>query len=206
MLKPKDNGQVPLRLEYLDPKDLADNPSNWRLHPKSQTQALKDVVAEVGFAGALLYNETTGRLIDGHARKSLFKGQKVPVLIGSWTEDQERKILVTLDPLSAMAAPNQDALLSLLQSVEFSSKAVNDLLEALANGENGAMPFPDLPEGEKGTIGQMTFTISEDQRVVIGKALKLAKSKGGIIGGVNENSNGNALAQICETYITAVNG
>lgn len=124
-----------LRLEYLDPRDLADNPANWRKHPSSQTKALKDVVAEVGFAGALLYNEATGRLIDGHARKALFKGKKVPVLIGSWTEEQERKILATLDPLSAMAQPDQDKLLELLQSVEFSSKAVNDLLEALANGE-----------------------------------------------------------------------
>ncbi len=50
---------------------------------------------EVGWAGALLYNETTGRFIDGHARKKVSKGKKVPVLIGKWTEEQERKILLT---------------------------------------------------------------------------------------------------------------
>lgn len=43
--------------------------------------------------------------------------------------------MITLDPLSAMAQPDQDALLALLQQTEFESQAVKDMLEALANGE-----------------------------------------------------------------------
>ena len=107
----------PLRLEYLDPTELADNPANWRTHPESQRTALGDVLKEVGWAGALLYNEKTGRLIDGHARKELSQGQKVPVLIGSWTEDQEKLILATLDPLGAMAEANSQALDILLREL-----------------------------------------------------------------------------------------
>jgi hypothetical protein len=60
-----------------------------------QIKALEGMLNEVGWAGALLYNETTGRFIDGHARKKVSKGKKVPVLIGKWTEEQERKILLT---------------------------------------------------------------------------------------------------------------
>src|SRR5579859_3568175 len=108
---PSGNGHLPsLRLEYLDPESLASNDLNWRSHPSEQTKALADVIAEVGWAGALLYNERTKKLIDGHARKDLFAGKgPVPVLIGSWTEAQERKILATLDPLAAMAKADKDA-------------------------------------------------------------------------------------------------
>ena len=91
---------TPLRLEYLDADQLAENPANWRGHPSAQVSALQDVIAEVGWAGALLYNERTKRLIDGHLRKKVAKGQRAPVLIGSWTEEQEEKILLTLRPLA----------------------------------------------------------------------------------------------------------
>ncbi len=137
------NGQN-LRLEWRSADELASNPANWRRHPPSQVKALKGVLADVGWAGALLYNEATGRLIDGHLRKEVARGQKVPVLVGSWTEAQEREILATLDPLGAMAQPDQDALIALLAQVETGSEDVKALLEALANSE--ALPMPNLSE------------------------------------------------------------
>src|ERR1700736_5958186 len=97
-------GNEKLRLEWLDATELPDNPRNWRLHPFAQQAALRDIKQEVGWAGALLYNEKTGRLIDGHLRKEIAKkGEKVPVLVGSWSEQDEAKILVTLDPIATMA-------------------------------------------------------------------------------------------------------
>lgn len=129
-----------LRLEYLDPDTLAANPQNWRSHPKNQTDALKDILDEVGWAGALLYNEATGHLIDGHARKDIAKGEKVPVLIGSWSEDQEKKILATLDPLAAMAGTDQSKLDELLSEISTQSEAVQQLLESLAS--------TSFPEGQ----------------------------------------------------------
>src|SRR3990167_4976182 len=99
--RPAEIPAVPsLRLEWRSPEELAENPHNWRTHPEPQLTALTDVIADVGWAGACLYNEQTGRLIDGHARKkvALQQGsQKVPVLIGSWSPEQEAKILATLD-------------------------------------------------------------------------------------------------------------
>lgn len=138
----KDNG---LRLEWRDAAELGDNPRNWRRHPVSQKAALKDLLKEVGWAGALLYNERTGRLIDGHLRKEVARG-KVPVLVGSWDEADERKILATLDPVGAMAQPDGDILIKLLAQVETGSQAVKDLLEALANGESLPLLGPELDE------------------------------------------------------------
>ena len=104
------------RLVWVDAKTLSDNPKNWRKHPARQMKALRASVVENGWAGALLYNETTKRLIDGHARKHL--NGIVPVLIGSFTEAQERRILATLDPLSAMAETDDKMLRELLGNVD----------------------------------------------------------------------------------------
>jgi DNA modification methylase len=142
---PQEQQQPSLRLEYWDPDSLSDNPLNWRKHPDKQLSALKDVITEVGWAGALLYNERTKRLIDGHARKRISPGkEKVPVLVGSWSEEQEKKILATLDPIAALAEADHGALQSLLQSVQTESEAVQALLKNLAAGE--IVPIFDLGE------------------------------------------------------------
>jgi hypothetical protein len=67
----------PLRLEWIEAGSLAENPLNWRRHPDAQVKALKDVIGDpsIGWAGACLYNERTGRLIDGHARKNVRYGE-----------------------------------------------------------------------------------------------------------------------------------
>jgi hypothetical protein len=96
-----------------EPEELAAAPRG------AQVAALSDVIAEVGWAGACLFNERTGRLIDGHARRKVALSQgteKVPVLVGSWSR-RRAKILATLDPLAAMAEADGAALARLLADV-----------------------------------------------------------------------------------------
>ncbi len=128
--------QKPLRLEWLTPEELADNPLNYRLHPTDQVSGIKGALSEVGWAGALLFNESTNRLIDGHLRKGLpaelMVDGKVPVLIGSWTEDQERLILASLDPLAAMAEVDKDMLAQLMDGLEADTEGLKGVLEGLA--------------------------------------------------------------------------
>ena len=47
----------------------------------------------------------------------------------------------------------------------------------------------------------MTFTLHDEQSETVREAIKLAKAQGAFTDSTNENSNGNALARICETYI-----
>lgn len=139
---PKKEAKVPaLRLEWRSPAELAENPRNWRRHPDTQIAALTDTLAEVGWAGACLYNERTGRLIDGHARRKVALDQgteKIPVLIGSWDEATEAKILATLDPLAAMANADKAALDALLQDVTTQSDPINQMLAELAKSATPA--------------------------------------------------------------------
>jgi len=122
-----------LRLEWIEAGSLKANPANWRRHGEAQISALKATMAEVGWAGALLYNERTGRLIDGHARKDSVEPETaVPVLVGNWTHGQERRILASLDPLTGMAEADEQALAELLEQVDLSGPELGGLAEALA--------------------------------------------------------------------------
>ncbi len=127
---------------------LLPHPRNWRRHPPAQINALRGVLSEIGFADALLAYETPRglTLVDGHLRAGLDPNMTVPVLVLDLDEAEADKLLLTLDPLAAMAQPDQDALLGLLASVDFQSQAVRDMLEALANGET--QPMPPLYQGE----------------------------------------------------------
>ncbi len=127
--------EPPLRLVYMSPSELVENPRNWRTHPEAQLSALTDAIGEVGWAGACLFNERTGRLIDGHARRKVALDQgaaSVPVLVGDWSEEDEAKILATLDPLAAMATADADRLASLLGEVGTGSEALQAMLDELA--------------------------------------------------------------------------
>ena len=50
--------------------ELLPNPKNWRTHPVAQQDALRGVLAEVGYADALIARETPEglMLVDGHLR------------------------------------------------------------------------------------------------------------------------------------------
>ena len=198
----------PLRLEYLDPAELAANPRNYRRHPKAQVDALKGALAQVGWAGALLFNERTGRLIDGHARREVTPpGEKVPVLVGSWSEADEAVILATLDPLAAMALADAPALDALLKSLTVNDQALSEMLARLAEdtglGDEGdwADAAALLPSGERAPFQQMTFTLSDAQAETVKRAIKAAQAAESFTDTGNENSNGNALAALAESYL-----
>lgn len=108
-----------LELKWLDPSDLEPNERNWREHPAPQSHALSASLDTVGWAGAALFNRTTGRLVDGHLRRkqAIDRGEQMPVLVGEWTPEQEAYILATLDPIAAAAEANTAKLDDLLQEL-----------------------------------------------------------------------------------------
>ena len=113
------------------------NPSNWRIHPKAQREALNGVLNEVGWVQNVIVNKTTGNVVDGHARieEALKRGDDTPVpyVEVELTEDEEQKILLTLDPISAMAAADKANLDALLKSVETQDAAVMAMIADMAD-------------------------------------------------------------------------
>jgi len=99
---------------------LAANSKNWRVHPQAQVDAMQGILNEIGYAGALLARELPDGslvLIDGHLRAETTPDEMVPVLILDVTAEEADKLLLSYDPLAAMAESNAEALESLLASV-----------------------------------------------------------------------------------------
>lgn len=116
--------------------DLTPNPRNWRTHPKAQQDALKGILAEVGYADALLARELadgTLMLVDGHLRAETTPEQEVPVLVLDIDEAEADKLLLSLDPLAALAETNAVALDALLREVDTGSEALQEMYADLAD-------------------------------------------------------------------------
>jgi hypothetical protein len=114
--------------------DVRPHPRNWRTHPPEQRAALASVLAEIGFAGALLAREDEeGRLelIDGHLRAETSPDEIVPVLVVDLDAKEADQLLVVHDPLSALAGVDGSRLSELLQCVTFEQPAIEDLLASL---------------------------------------------------------------------------
>src|SRR5262245_28358033 len=116
-------------------RDLRPSPRNWRTHPEPQRAALAGVLAEVGYADALLARELPDgalELIDGHLRALTTPDQLVPVLVLDVSEAEAATLLATLDPLAAMAGADALALDALLRDVQTGSAALAELLADVA--------------------------------------------------------------------------
>ena len=127
--------------------ELRANPRNWRTHPESQRAVLRSLLAEVGYAGALLARELEDgslELIDGHLRAETTPDEVVPVLVLDVSAAEAEKILLTHDPLAAMAETDHEQLAALLAEVELISPEIEQLLQQLAHpqvettGENSS--------------------------------------------------------------------
>jgi DNA modification methylase len=143
-------------LRRVPANELRPNPNNWRTHPEKQLNAIRGVLAEVGFAGAELARELedgTLELIDGHARAEVAGTAEVPVLVLDVDEAEANKILATFDPIGAMAESDAGKLDAVLRDVDTGSEALQEMLAELADNaglyrdENGVTNDepPELP-------------------------------------------------------------
>ena len=135
------------------PDQLLANPQNWRIHPAHQQEALKGVLNEVGWVQNIVVNKRTGHVVDGHLRIALAMREEaptVPVVYVDLSEEEERLMLVALDPIAALAVADPDQLEDLLRAVQTNSEAVTSMLADLAKaaGLNTVDIFDDLAGGD----------------------------------------------------------
>ena len=79
-------------------------------------------------------------------------------------------------------------------------------IKALDFEESEEVPMPTLASGEKEPFQQKTFTLHDEQADIVDDAITLARTNPIADTGLNENSNGNALALICTQWLEAQNG
>jgi hypothetical protein len=127
------------------------------------------VLAEIGYAGALLARELEDgslELIDGHLRAETTPDMEVPVLVLDVTADEANKLLALLDPLAAMAGTDECLLADLLEQVQTDSDAVQQALDHVASraGIPGDVDVNDSDGIELSELYQVIVECSDEQQ------------------------------------------
>ena len=91
-------------------KELIANPQNFRLHPKSQRDAMEAILSEVGNVDVLKVVETDKglMLLDGHLRQDIMADEPVQVIVLDLNEEEAKKVLLTFDHMGGMAEIDDD--------------------------------------------------------------------------------------------------
>lgn len=131
----------------VDPNDLVENPANWRQHPLTQRRALDKVLRSIGWVDSVKVNVNTGRMVDGHLRVDVAKENKetaVPVVYLDLTEEEEKLMLATLDPIGALADTNQEMFQKLVSEL----KSADDIIAETATSAELSSILLEIEEGK----------------------------------------------------------
>ena len=183
---------------------------NARTHSDEQVAQIAASIVEFGFTNPILAG-ADGVIVAGHGR--LAAAHKlglalVPVVVLEHLSPTQRRALVIADNRIAEKAGWDDAMLRIelesLQLEGFDPELTGftlDEIDAL-DGVQELDGMPELPTGDKEPFQQITFTLHDTQVEQVGAAMDAAKRMGAFIDSPNANGNGNALARICETFLT----
>jgi hypothetical protein len=125
--------------------DLVPHELNFRLHPKHQRAALQALYAEIGFARSLLaYELPDGRLklLDGHLRRDLDPDMEVDVEILDVNDEEARALLLSIDPLAALAETEEQIHRRLLEITPTDSQELEAAWQATVEGHLAAVSGP----------------------------------------------------------------
>lgn len=114
--------------------ELVPHEHNPRRHPAAQRRALQALYDEIGFARSLLaYPLADGRLklIDGHLRRDLDPDLLVDVEVLDVNDEEARKLLLSIDPLAALADHDQATLDELRRITTSDSDELTNLWRAI---------------------------------------------------------------------------
>lgn len=178
---------------------------NARTHSDAQVAQIAASIKEWGWTNPVLI-DPEGGLIAGHGRVLAARKlgiAEVPCMIATgWTDAQKRAYILADNQLALNAGWDME-----LMSIELGELAALDFdvalmgFPAMAFDAEPLADFPSLPDGDKPEFQQMTFTLHDSQAEEVKAALEAAKAMGAF-DSPNENSNGNALARVCETFLT----
>ncbi len=112
---------------------------NARRHPARQRDALRGSLDAVGWVAPVIVSARSGKILDGHARveEALSKNEHspVPFVEVDVSENEERTILATFDPITGLATYEREALDALLREVDTGEAALQEMLSELAERE-----------------------------------------------------------------------
>ncbi len=207
--------KIPDHLETIQVDALIPYARNSRTHSEAQVAQIAASIKEFGFTSPILVDKDGG-IIAGHGRllaaRKLGIKQVPCIRMGHLTPTQARALVIADNKLALNAGWDNEML-----RVEFAELELEgyDLaitgfaleeIEALKFDDDAEAEMPELKDGDKEPFQQKTFTLHDDQAEVVDNAITLARTNPLADTGLNENTNGNALALICHQWLEARNG
>ena len=200
------------RIELWPIDRLVPYEKNSRTHSPEQVEQLRASIQEFGFTNPILVDGKDG-VIAGHGRLEAARElglTEVPVVVlDHLSPEQKRAYVIADNKLALNAAWDVDMLqieLADLGAADFDLDLLgfsDAELEGLMSGSVEELDaMPELADGDKQPVQQMTFTLHDDQAEILKEAIEVAKAMGPFVDTGNENSNGNAIARVAELFLS----
>lgn len=193
------------------PSDIRPAARNWRKHPTEQHDALRAVLAEIGFAGASLARlcpDGSLEYIDGHLRAETMPDQPIPTLVTDLTEEEAVKFLAVYDRIGAMAEMDSEALAALLKECdglgdELTKLAWPDYVRdpLLAADWSPGNPSDDPPGVGNKHSGGTAITLNDAQRLIFERAASEVRAAQGA-----ELGDADCVVFLCERFLQEIKG
>lgn len=200
--------------------DYQAHPRNYNRHPAAQIERLRVSLRKFGQPRNIVV--WRGFFVAGHgvAQAAMAEGWetlRANVIPDDWPAERVLAFLAADNELGRLSDPDEAALAQILdESRNFDAELMQAIgyddkeFEALL-AEVGALPTDSewgnamggLPTEDRAPFQQMTFTLHDSQAEQVKRAMAVAAKMGGdFTNSPNQNGNGNALALICETFVT----
>ena len=190
-----------LKIEYVDINTIKPYKNNAKEHPQEQIEQIKNSIKSFEMIDPIgIWKD---EIVEGHGRLIACKElgyTEVPIIRLDHLSDEERKAYTL--------AHNK-----LTMNSDFNIDILNDELDNILNIDMSDFGFDlgvldsdefgtdfELPDGDKGNIEQITFTLANEQATLIRSALDLVKDEITETFG-NENKNGNAIYEVVRQWV-----
>jgi ParB family chromosome partitioning protein len=198
-----------MKIENIKTESLVPYARNAKLHDENQVSKIASSIREFGFNNPVLVDgEKPPGIIAGHGRVLAAKKlglAEVPCIRLAHLSEAQKRAYILADNRLAELGGGWDSEMLKLELADLGELDVD--LEGIGFGETFTGAFdvdeagmPELADGDKQPFQQMTFTVHDEQAEEVQAAIAKAKGMGHGESAVNENSNGNALAFICQSF------
>lgn len=196
--------------------DLKADHKNARKRTNQSAELIQESIKRYGAARSIVIDEDN-RILAGNgtiegAKAAGIKNVRIIETAGDEIIAVRRTDLTEHEKVGLALADNRTSDLSdwdaemlhqLSQEQDISPWFDDDALAELGGDEIEALDeMPELSDAEKEPFQQMSFTLHDEQAEVVKEAIEKAKTMGDFVDTPNENSNGNAIARVCELFLT----
>jgi hypothetical protein len=193
-----------MKIERIKVSELSLDPSNVRKHSRKNLDAIIGSLRKFGQQKPIVV-DAKGIVLAGNGTLTAAKEL-------GWTEIEitrtalqgvEATAFAIADNRTAELAEWEDSLNDVLKSLQAEGVDLADLgysPEDLGQFAANAVEMPELASGDRQPFQQKSFILHDEQVEEIDSAISTAKEMGHGQSSLNENTNGNALAFICQFF------